>query len=143
MTSRCQPNSLRRCQNSNNLSATTTPGPATDALERSLKRRRIELNNVVSVIATSTVNNELNGGKTVTCAENYPHKIMASSSSNDVFEFNDAYDIINIVGSEDYQSFPKIEWKWDDDGGERYGLACEESAASFKSTDTTNYERHI
>lgn len=138
-----QSNNLSCCRRRsfNNI---VTSGPATDALERSLKRRRVsdseeeshellrcnQENNhnndyddddnsstsTINALSCSDKSNTNSIISSIICNGNDNNdRINMIKTSSLLFSFDDAFNAINSIEDENYIDFPAIAWSFDDE----------------------------
>jgi hypothetical protein len=122
--------SLLRCRSFGNLSVITMAGPETEAVERSLKRRRISHGTVTAELATSALSQNHQQGSlalvksTKVTSQN---KIMRDSL-NSLCNLDDVFNTISAYSYDYFETFPKIEWKFDDDTNDDFDATVCKSA---------------
>jgi hypothetical protein len=133
MTTHVMTNSLLRCRSFSNLSAITTSGNAsTESFERELKRRRIMSPCVIaggamtSSSTDSAATTALKHQKVCTRTQKMMNKIslvhspynIVTESLKSLCSFDDSFNAICAIENDDFDCFPTIEWKFDDDTDE-------------------------
>lgn len=96
--------SLRRSRTNASITLIAMTGPATEALERSLKRRRI-----------SDADEEETKSYTTSPLSLRKSSTMNKDSKSPLFSFDNAFNTISSVEDENYCDFPAIAWDFDDE----------------------------
>lgn len=105
MSRQSQSSSLCRVRTISSV-LTGMSGPATEALEQSLKRRRVSnADDEDNASVTST-------DSSVCCSK---HSSRSDEGQSPLFSLNDAFNAISSIEDENFADFPVIAWDFDDE----------------------------